>query len=119
MVQARFFDRLEELEGIMAQAPSEVGINRFLELTKDSALNEYAYAHLNDPRWLIPLYTRGVFNIPPPPIKQDKNIIFQQWPASYYLARMAIHLPNIVHDIALEIPCSDNILDSTEKTRQL
>src|SRR5579872_5167362 len=68
------------------------------------------FAHLENPAWLQPLREKGFFSTPPVP-KPDESkgtIEVQFWPAAEYLSRMAIHAPQLVCDILMSVPNTEN-----------
>lgn len=111
MSELRFYDLVKELDELVAAAPNKERIARFVELTKNTTLHQYAFQHLNDPTWIKPLHAKGFFSAPREPIRDEVKgaISFPVWPESRYLARMAARDPERVRDIVLDIPDTENI----------
>ena len=70
----------------------------------------YFFDRLNNPEWIEPLWGKGYFQQPPPPILDPlKNTIsFPPWPEAFYLVRMAKELPTVVLNTLLKMPDIDN-----------
>lgn len=76
---------------------------------KRQADYEYFFSQLQTPVWIRPLKQAGMFSIPPPPEREGDLISFPRWPESEYLARMASIAPEIVMDVILQMPITENI----------
>jgi len=50
-----------------------------------------------------------MFGAPPPPRREGEYISFPRWPESEYLARMAAQAPDVVLEVILEMPITENI----------
>jgi hypothetical protein len=83
-------------------------VQKVLELIKRRADYEYFFSQLSSPDWIMPLKEAGMFNAPPEPVREGQYITFSNWPESEYLARMAERAPEIVAEVALQIPDTEN-----------
>jgi len=70
---------------------------------------EYFFRKISSPDWIKPLEKKGYFKHPPQPIEQENFTRFPVWVESQYLARMASRAPDIVTEVALSIPETDNV----------
>lgn len=70
----------------------------------------YFFDRLENPEWIESLCDKGFFKNPPKLIRDDEKgtIAFPFWPESRYLARMAPHNPEVVTQIILQIPETEN-----------
>lgn len=61
--------------------------------------------------WLQPLRTEGFFKYPPDPEYdlENKQVSLSPWPASRYLSRIAVLVPQQALEIALEIPDTEEV----------
>lgn len=78
------------------------------EISKRSANYEYFFDQLTSPDWIEPLRAERFFSSPPPPRKEDQWISFPLWPESRYLARVADQASDLVLEVILSIPETDN-----------
>lgn len=71
----------------------------------------YFFERLSSPAWLTPLNEAGYFRYPPEPERNldEGTVGFPYWPASEYLSRMAGLDPEVVLNIIVEIPRTDNV----------
>lgn len=71
----------------------------------------YFFGKLSSPAWLEPLRVEGFFKHPPiPEYDHERGTVrFLSWPESRYLARMAALAPEVVLEIALSIPDTENV----------
>lgn len=69
------------------------------------------FERIENPAWLEPLESEGIFQSPPQPIvnEDEKSTSFPPWPASRFLVRMASKHPDEVAAIAGSIPPTQNI----------
>lgn len=79
-------------------------IKRVLLQIKRQADYEYFFSQIASPEWIKPLKEAGLFSSPPEPVVDGQYITFVTWPESQYLVRMADSAPEIVAEIALQIP---------------
>jgi hypothetical protein len=78
-------------------------------IRKRQADYEYFFSQLKSSAWIKPLKEEGMFSAPPPPQRDGEYISFPRWPESEYLARMAREAPEIVLDVILAMPITDNV----------
>ena len=78
------------------------------QIGKRTVNYEYFFAQLTSPVWIRPLHEHGLFRNPPVPEEEGEFISFPFWPETQYLARMASQAPDIVLEIALQIPDTEN-----------
>jgi len=84
-------------------------LKKGLDLMATSASNhEYFFMKLKSPDWIEPLSKAGKFKEPPATIKQENGIRFPPWAESQYLVRMAGDAPEIVKNVILKVPQTDN-----------
>jgi hypothetical protein len=83
-------------------------VQKVLELIKRRADYEYFFSQLSAPDWIRPLKEAGMFSAPPEPIREGQYVTFSNWPESEYLARMAESAPELVAEVALQIPDTEN-----------
>lgn len=71
----------------------------------------YFFDRLENPNWIMPLHEKGYFQRPPPIKRHDDEgtVSFPPWAESRYLARMAKYTPDVVRDIVMKIPMTDNV----------
>lgn len=85
-------------------------VKRAIDAIKVRAVNyEYFFDNLTSPDWIKPLWDGGMFRNPPAVIREGDYVRFPIWPESRYLARMASLEPEIVVDVILKIPDTDNV----------
>src|SRR5258708_23246958 len=70
--------------------------------------HEDFFMKLKSPDWIEPLSKAGKFKEPPATIRQENGIRFPPWAESQYLVRMAGDAPEIVKNVILEVPQTDN-----------
>lgn len=107
-----FFQRLARIDEIIAQGPARCDFRRDVEpLLAEEASTRYFYAELKDPAWLTAVARAGRFRAPPEPCTDPStgSVTYPSWPESDFLARMVELSPQTAHDIALEIPDTQNI----------
>ena len=86
-------------------------IDRAIALLGRRMHHRYFFGRLQNPEWVNPLLEKGFFSNPPAPERDEQKgaIGFPIWPESQYLARMASQNPELVLDVILKIPETDNI----------
>ena len=84
-------------------------VKKALDAIKRSADYQYFFSQLKSPDWLRPLWDAGLFRAPPAPTKDGNYISFPSWAESRYLARMGSRAPEIVLDIILKMPETENV----------
>lgn len=70
---------------------------------------EYFFNQLKSAVWVKPLFDAGFFSAPEKPIHEGNYVRFPFWPESRYLTRMAALAPEIVVEVALQIPDTENV----------
>jgi hypothetical protein len=111
MNQMRFFDLVGEIDSLVLGNPDDQRcVSRLVELITDSALRHYFFERLQNPEWIRPLWSRGFFGNPPTAVRDEKRgtIGFPPWPEASYLARMASLEPELVLEVILNVPPTDN-----------
>jgi len=83
-------------------------IDKVIASMKSSVDVEYFFSKLNKPDWIQPLFDKKLFNDPPAPIVDGGYITTPSWPISQYLVRMSDKAPDIVSEVILKIPETDN-----------
>jgi hypothetical protein len=111
MTESTFGALLAECDRVIAGPPSAENLKRFSALVKDPTLYLYAFNKLDNPEWIEELWSRGFFSNPPEPQTDEtsNSISFPPWPESQLLSRMARFEPEIVLDVALQVPSTRNI----------
>lgn len=91
--------------------PTPEQIDRAIALLGHTMHHRYFFDHLQNPEWIKPLFDKGYFSNPPPPERDEEKgtIGFPMWSESQYLARMAPLKPELVLDIIVKIPKTDNV----------
>ncbi len=88
---------------------NESAVQRAMDLiTRNPANYSYFFGQLKDPEWIAPLRDAGRFQYPPPAVRQPGTIAFPAWPEGDYLVRMAGLRPELVKEIFIQVPVSDN-----------
>jgi hypothetical protein len=92
-----------------ARVPTPEQVTEAIALISKRGANlAYFFERLDSPEWIKPLWDKGFFRNPKPAERSGDSIRFPVWPESRYLVRMAGKEPELVHDVLLEIPSSDN-----------
>jgi len=73
-----------------------------------AANHEYFFMKLKTPDWIEPLAKAGRFKDPPNAKRQEGTISFPSWAESQYLVRVAGDAPDIVKQVILNVPETDN-----------
>ena len=76
---------------------------------QDEADRIYFFETLTSPDWIKPLTDAGIFQSPPPLLRDGEYVQFPLWAESRYLARMAQIAPEAVLEIVLAIPETENV----------
>lgn len=87
------------------KTPTPEQIEHAIALLAHPVYQARFFEGLENPKWLDPLNARGFFTVPP---DQDGEATFTPWPASGYLARMAVHEPDTVLDILLKMKATNS-----------
>jgi hypothetical protein len=84
-------------------------VKKSLDLMASSPANhEYFFMKLKTPDWIDPLWNAGRFKDPPKARRQEGTIGFPPWPESQYLVRVAADAPELVKQVILKMPQTDN-----------
>jgi hypothetical protein len=78
-------------------------------IQQDEADRIYFFETLTSPDWIKPLSDAGIFQSPPPLLRDGEYVQFPLWAESRYLARMAQIAPETVLEIVLAIPETENV----------
>jgi len=104
-----WFGILDEL--IEKPQPTKADIKRLKnEVPNNAVVRRYFFDNLEKPEWLKPLWKKGFFKHPPPPVRNEEEgtIQFPPWPEARYLARMSEYMPELVVEIIQEMADTDN-----------
>lgn len=104
------FNRLDAL--LQKRAPTDDDLQMLRHnVPHNRVARGYFLDRLDKPGWLAPLAARGFFEDPPGPERDEEEgtVHFPPWPGSRFLVKMAKHAPEVVKDIALKMPETDNI----------
>lgn len=88
------------------KTPTPQQIERAVALLAHPVDQARFFEELQNPQWLAPLNTRGFLASPP---GQEGAPSFAPWPASAYLARMAVHVPDEVLAILVKMKATNNV----------
>lgn len=103
----------EFLDGLLLkEVPSKNDIKKLRNNVPNNIVAlGYFFRNLQSPKWLEPLHKNGFFKIVPDPHPEVEsgNIRFPPWPVSSYLLSMAATEPDLVTQIAIEVPATENI----------
>lgn len=106
-----FFVNTDELDAILTKSATPENVEAAIARMGYGEYNRYFFERLQDPSWIVPLKAKQFFSSPPPAIKDDVEgtIAFPAWPESRFLIRMAKVAPEVVADVVLKIPATDNV----------
>lgn len=111
-LEERFLDWLTTLDTLLLrQTPSKEDAKLLANsIPNNPVALGYFFGKLQSPDWIKPLKKQGFFQFPPSAqrYQQEGLIRFPPWPESQYLARMAKEEPELVAQIFLEMPDTDN-----------
>lgn len=110
-VETRFTTYKGVLDRLLSKAaPGSEDLKLLTERIPNSlAFSAYFFDRLKTPGWLRPLADAGVFDSPPPAIRDGNQIQFPPWPPARYLRRMAPLAPDEVMRTVAAIPATDNM----------
>src|SRR4030042_3635501 len=93
------------------KTPTPDQVDRTVALLGHPEQYRYFFDRLENPEWVKPLKTKRFFTNPQNPKLDEVNgtIAFPPWPESRYLVRMASLRPDVVLEIMLQIPDTDNV----------
>lgn len=91
--------------------PTPDQVDRAVALIGHSVHRRYFFDRLENPEWIEPLLAKGFLQHPPTAERdEDKGTTgFPPWPESHYVARMAPRKPELVLEVILKIPDTDNV----------
>jgi hypothetical protein len=92
------------------KTPTPEQVDKAIALLAHPEQRRYFFDRLENPHWLEPLKQKGFFRNPPAVVRDEEKgtVRFPPWPESRYLARMAMHDPVKVLEVALSIE-TDNV----------
>lgn len=100
---ADILDKLKEL-----RKPTAKQIETVVKYLKKGSYSRYFFHELENPAWLEPLEQKRIFVRLPEPIRTPEGyIVFQDWPPSQYLVRVAKEKPDNVARIIQKIDAED------------
>lgn len=93
------------------KTPTPEQVDRAVALMGHTEHYRYFFDRLENPEWIKPLKSKGFFSNPPKAERDETRgtIGFPIWPESRYLLRMALLKPEVVLELILQIPDTDNI----------
>ncbi len=101
------------------KTPTPEQVDRAIALLAHPEQRRYFFDRLENPHWLEPLQKKGFFRNPPAVARDEEKgtVRFPPWPESQYLARMAVHDPAKVLEVALltetgNVRVHEDILDA-------
>jgi hypothetical protein len=92
--------------------PSPTQVGAVTKLISNALQRRHFFESLQNPAWIEPLRDAGLFDAPLEPIRDYSagTVGSPPWPQSRYLARMAAIRPAVVHEVALAVPETENVL---------
>jgi hypothetical protein len=92
------------------KTPTRETVDAALARLGKPGASAYFFDHLNNPQWIRPLYERGFFRRPPGTERDpaEGTVSFPDWPELRYLLRMAPQAGDLVGEIVLAVPETDN-----------
>lgn len=110
--EARFGSSFRLVDELLAlESPTKDDAQRLKENVPETYVTYSRFFEgIPDGRWLLPLKKRGLFKRPTAAeTDEDGTVRHVPWPPSRYLARMAGLEPDLVKEIILELPATDNV----------
>jgi hypothetical protein len=105
-----FFEILKRIDELIAAGPEHVEYTADLEQNLNNLqIQRYFFTQLQSPQWIEPLFRAGAFNTVLEPVKDANSIAFPFWAPADYLMRMATLSPELVTEVALSIPSTQNL----------
>lgn len=105
-----FFERLSLVDHVTKTGPQDIDVRvEILPLLQEWASRKYFLDSLSGPEWLIPLREARFFDLPPEPVAQENAISYPLWPEAAYLSKVSASAPELVRDIILGMPDTDNV----------
>lgn len=112
MAELKFFDKIRHVDDVLRENKNILEAIESLEnILSEVSVRKYFYQKLENVDFAKPLFEKGYFSTPPKSEKDDDKgtISFPIWPESQYLARMAPLNPELILEIILNIPETDNV----------
>ena len=90
--------------------PTPEQVNKAVALLAAREQRRHFFDKLNNPLWVEPLREKGFFQNPPDAVPDEStgHARLAAWPELEYLVRMAREVPDLVTEVALEIPDTTN-----------
>lgn len=94
------------------KTPTQAQVEKAVVAIAHPARRRYFFDRLKNPRWVLPLHERGLFDEPPAPARNEEEgtVRCPPWPQSRFLSRMAKHDPQTVIEVITSIPDNGNVL---------
>ncbi|MGB9834960.1 MAG: hypothetical protein ACPLPW_08365, partial [bacterium] len=111
--QKKFLDVFKVLDDLLAIISPTNGDVTKLKNNVPNTLVTYSYffGKCENPNWLELLMKKGFFQDAPEPEQDEEgDIKFPPWPQAHYLARMASLKPEVVVEVILQIPDTENVM---------
>jgi hypothetical protein len=102
-----FFESMDDLLDLASQAPTSDLVRRALTRLRPGTETRF-YAELVDPTWVALLKEQGLFDHPPPAVREGNAIYFPPWLEATVLDRFVLSAPEQVASAAVAVPESDN-----------
>ena len=89
--------------------PTDDLVDRALASVKTDVERHHFFTKLSNPKWLEPLFERGVFDNPPKNVYlADGYVQFPYWPELQFLKNVASEAQDTAIEVILNIPQTDN-----------
>ena len=116
MMSRSFYQDLEILDAKIALKDiTPEAVDQVIQYVSGEKFARYFFRTIDNPDWIDPLNSKGLFNNVPAPVQDEENPSYYKlpnWYAGEYLNRYADQYPSIVRDIALKF-----ITDNSRATR--
>ena len=106
----KFFTKLNKIDHLLSSKPTVDNYNLLKSLISEDASIKYFYENIQEPKWVEILFNQGEFNNPLDPVPETKKeiSIMPFWPPSQLLTRIAEKDANLIYNIIIQIPDTDN-----------
>jgi hypothetical protein len=102
------------------KTPTPEEVSKAIALLSRAGNYHHFFEKLENPFWVRPLWEKGFFKTPPPPVYEDSgHTAFPRWAESRYLARMARNDPETVAEVLRGILGTENVEVKEDITRAL
>jgi hypothetical protein len=88
--------------------PTPDFVSRAVAGMRHQQQQRYFFEKLNNPEWIEPLRKAKFFSTLPTVTRKEQTVTHYMWPASRYLARMAVYMPDLVAEIMSDFPETEN-----------